>query len=153
MVRVRVLALGSPHGDDQVGLRAAAALAPRPGLEVRRLGPPGPELVTWLAGAKGVVLVDAVRGAGPPGTLVRLEGEALLAAPPTRPLSGHAWDLGQVLALARTLDLLPPRVVFLGLEIGTAAPGADLSPAVARALPRLVQALEAEVEALLGPSG
>jgi hydrogenase maturation protease len=149
--RVRVVGLGNPMaGDDGVGVQAARRLAALPGLEadVVEAGLDGLGMLDWMRGRRAVILIDAVRGGGPPGTIRRLDASAAPLGPPLFPHSTHAFSAADAVELARALGILPPIVIVYGLEIGSAEPGGALSLDVARALPGLVARAAADVAAL-----
>ena len=129
---IRIIGIGSPFGDDAAGLEAARQLAAAPpaGVEVVVADRPGAGLIDLFDGVDAVILVDAARSGGPPGTIHDLDLHAL----PSHPLgliSSH--DLGVVAAvqLAARLGRLPPRGRVLAIEVvaTSAAPPADLSAA------------------------
>lgn len=122
MSLIRILGLGSPLGDDDLGWWALDLLESidlserlRPHrLELTRLDRPGPLLVEALKGADLVFVLDAMVSGATPGTAHRLEPdefETLLA-----PVSSHGLDVPASLALARSLGIVEPRVI--GIEMG-----------------------------------
>jgi hydrogenase maturation protease len=119
-------------GDDGVGLAVARALAAR-GLPVRESADASILLALLEAGHR-VVLVDAVAGGGPPGTVMQLDPDALVGGP--TPLSSHGISVAEAIALARTLygDAAVARLAIVGIAIERPATHAvGLSPAVAAA--------------------
>jgi len=134
---VRVLAVGSPHGDDRVGWEIVERLQQEvpPGVEVALLPEPV-ALLEQLEGCACLVLVDACRGGGAPGTVIRLTWPDRRLAGGAGP-STHGLGVGTTLDLAEALGRLPPRVVLIGVEAGECTPGAALSPPVRAALPEL----------------
>ena len=126
-------------GDDGVGLAVARELAGR-GVAVRESADASILLALLDAGHR-VVVVDAVAGGGPPGSVIRLAPEELGRGP--TPLSSHGLGVAEAIVLARVL--YGPRAVA-GLEIvgiaiassGSAGPRSNaqvgLSPAVAAAV-------------------
>lgn len=144
-----MIGVGSPQGDDAVGLRVAERLAagalPRDVLAIAR-DRPGVALFDDLASAPAVVLVDAMRGGDQPGVVRVVPVDTLVRA---RPASSHALGVAHVLALATALGRPLPLLRFVGVEIDGAAPGEGLSPAVAAALePACELALAALAEML-----
>lgn len=144
-----VVGLGSPdRGDDAVGpavARAVGALG-LPGVTVVEHEDPT-ELVGLWAGRDLVVVVDAVRSGGAPGSVVRLE---TAAGDPPLPESAwrsagqggtHSFGLGASVELARVLGKLPRRLVVVGVEASSFEHGAGLSPAVAAAVAPAVEAV------------
>jgi hydrogenase maturation protease len=146
-VAIRLLGIGSPWGDDRVGMLAVRALADifHPAqVAVSVHDRPGAALIPLVRGAQTAVLVDAVRSGARPGTLHRMEGQAVFAA--GRNLSStHGFGLADALALADELGEGPSRLVLWGVEIETADFTEKLSPAVRAALPGLVEAVSDEV--------
>lgn len=137
-----MLALGQAGaGDDAVGLVVAAALGER-GVPVQRGD--ATALVELLGEADRVILVDAVRGPQP--GRVRHLAEADLAGG-LRPVSSHAMEVPQAIALARVLQPNIARLDIVGIEIGPPGYADTLSPPVQAAVVRavdLVLALLAE---------
>lgn len=144
---VRVLCVGSPFGDDSLGLRVAPLLERE--LDPRQVGVschdrPGVGLLQSLEGARKVVLVDGVQSGAAPGTLHRIEGEAIYRQL-ARHTSTHGFGLAEAMALAVRLGYAPENMVLHGVEIASAEADAALSAAVEAALPRLVAAVRDEL--------
>jgi len=121
-------------GDDGVGLAVARVLAAR-GVETRESADAS-VLLSLLEAGRRVVLVDAVAGAGAPGSVLQLDVGALASGP--TPLSSHGIGVAEALELARTLygAQSVARVEIVGVAI-TRPGGASsfgLSPAVAAAV-------------------
>ena len=137
--------------DDGLGVAAVSLLLDRydvpPGARVLDGGTLGLSLLPYLEGADAVILVDAVLADGPPGTLVRLDGDDVPAAIATR-LSVHQVGVADLLEAARWLGSYPGRVVLLGVVPASMELGVALSPAVNAALPDLVERVVAEARAL-----
>lgn len=144
-----MIGVGSPQGDDAVGLHVAERLATRAlpaGVRVIARDRPGVALLDDLAAAPAVVLVDALRGGEAPGRVCIVREEALARA---RAASSHALGVAETLALARALGRPLPALRVVGIEIADAAPGDALSPPVARALDTACElALDALAEML-----
>ncbi|MFF2204851.1 hydrogenase maturation protease [Streptomyces sp. NPDC058145] len=151
--RVVVIGVGNPlRGDDGVGPAAVEALRGRvPDGTVLTVsdGEPGRMLDLW-GGADAVVVVEALRARpGRPGTLHTFTAaEAAGRTPGTA--STHALGLGECLALAETLDRLPPRLVVHAMEVADVALGARFSDAVRSALPELIDRVAASVRQTAG---
>lgn len=147
-----ILGLGNVLcADDGLGAAAVARLtrawAPPPGVLVRDGGTLGLALLPLVEAARDVVLVDAVRADAPPGTLVRLEGEAVPAAALER-LSVHQIGVADLLGALAWRGRMPRRLVLLGLVPETIDLDLGRSPAVEAALPALVAAIVEEAAAL-----
>jgi hydrogenase maturation protease len=137
--------------DDGLGVAAVSRLLDRydvpPGAKVLDGGTLGLSLLPYLEDADAVILVDAVRADGPPGTLVRLDGDDVPAAIATR-LSVHQVGVADLLEAARWLGSYPGRVVLLGVVPASMELGVRLTPAADAALPGLVELVVAEARAL-----
>lgn len=106
----RVIGIGAEdRGDDAAGLLVARLLqvAAPPGVEVYESAGDAGRLLELLEGADRVVLVDAARGAGAPGTVERVP---LGAALPSSVHSTHGLRLAEALGVASELGSLPPVV-------------------------------------------
>jgi hydrogenase maturation protease len=107
-------------------------------------------LAAW-DGADAVILADAVRGGGPPGEIYRFPvHEAALPAELFHVASTHAWGIGQAVAWGQFLQQLPPYVVVYGIEGRDFAIGKTLSPAVAKAIPKVARLILKEIHEVLG---
>ena len=147
---IRIFGIGSPFGDDRAGWEVAQALAHSfdPSLvSVTMHDRPGAKLVAMMHGAQCVVLVDAVKSGAVPGTLHRLEGQAIQRAVAGY-TSTHGFGLAEALQLAEKLGDIPPHIVLWGIEIETAAIREEVGSIVRDALPGLIKAVEDEVGAL-----
>jgi hydrogenase maturation protease len=108
--------------------------------ELFEMPPAGVELLDLLQGATVVLFIDAVSSGAPPGTMhlaslpsSEIEPRALGS------LSTHGWGLREVLELAEVLGRQTPRLMLLGVEVGTVAPGAVRTPAVEGAIQTVVE--------------
>ena len=132
-----VVGLGNADmGDDAVGLdvaRRVLELSPS-GVDVVATDDPASLLDLW-ADVDDVVVVDAIVSHRDPGTVVRLDVGAT-------GLPGHGWSaggthalgLGAAVELSRALGRLPARLVLVGVEVGSAAPGSALTAGVSAAV-------------------
>jgi hydrogenase maturation protease len=153
---ILVLGLGNLlMGDEGLGVQAAARLQSggwlradgrRQQVQVIDGGTMGLDLLPYLEGAEGLLIVDAVRTGHPPGSVVRLEGEEIPALLALK-LSLHQVALQEVLALSRLRGTLPSRVVLWGVVPSCVEWGVGLSPAVAAAMDALLEGVVAELRA------
>lgn len=148
---VRVLGVGSPLGDDAAGWETVRRLQRDKkwgsGIEFH-IVEGGQRLLDKLDGRGTLLLVDAAASPVMPGTIQRLEGldpriDTL------RPGTTHHLRPAEALQLAAALGLLPPKVVIWTIAGACFDFPVGLSPPVAAALPRLVQQIIAELEAIL----
>ena len=137
-----VIGVGNPlMGDDGLGLAALAVLQNEwmfdPPVTLLDGGTWGMNLLPQIEEAERLLLLDAVKGGQPPGTVVELVGDAIPRLFATK-LSPHQIDLREVLALAEWRGTLPGRTVALGVQPEQVELGTELSAPVAQAIPALV---------------
>lgn len=141
-----IIGIGNEYRrDDGVGLAAAADIADRrlPGVRViTTSGDPASILDAWT-GVPLVVAVDGAVGTGStPGTIGRWTpgDEAEHAV-----VSSHALGLPKTYALGRAVKQVPQTLVVFTVAVEDVGHGVALSPAVASAVPVVVNAIIAEV--------
>ncbi|MFI8239263.1 hydrogenase maturation protease [Streptomyces sp. NPDC085866] len=140
--RIVVIGVGNPlRGDDGAGPAVVEALrgsVPDDTVLAVSDGEPGRMLELWR-GADTAVVVEALRlHESRPGALHTLT--ATQAAGRARgTASTHALGLGECLALAEALDLLPRKVVVHAVEVADVELGTGLSEPVRSALPALIE--------------
>ena len=143
--------------DDAVGLHVAAALrerfAGREGLTVLSSSEMGLSLLDLVAGFDVVMVVDAVQtGQSPPGFVHELDDASLPSVPAISP---HFLGIGEALALGRKLGVPVPRqALIFAIEVQDPfTVGTRLTPALAAALPRIVERIASRLcEKILEPS-
>jgi hydrogenase maturation protease len=135
-------------GDDGVGVAAVEALASRraDGVRLHDAGLAVGDVLGRLDPARPLIVLDALRCGGAPGSVYAARLDAM--APQPGRLGGLSLhELGIVPALQ--LEALSGRqfrdVTVFGVEPGAVAWGQGLSPPVAAALERLVEAVLAHV--------
>jgi hydrogenase maturation protease len=107
----------------------------------------GLSLLPYLDMADAVILVDAVRADSAPGSFIRLDGDDVAPAVASR-LSPHQVGVADLLDGARWLGRYPARVVLLGLVPASMNLAVGLSSQVHESLPRLVDRIVEEADAL-----
>lgn len=148
-MNIAVVGIGSPNGDDRVGWQVIEMLrqeyignrqiflhvAERHNLEwIGQIGRP-----------RVALFIDAVISGAEPGTLFHFRLPAttsggLAVAGPWQPAcSSHAVSLLSAIELVRTIGELNAEVELFGLEIDDYRALPDLSTAVAKQLPQLIQ--------------
>lgn len=150
--RVLVLGLGNPFRRDD-GLGPAAVkrlrehLGDRPDVELVEGGLSPFEALLGRGGGK-LVVIDAARGGGEPGTIYRAGRSGL--EPSGAALSTHGLGLAEALC---QLELVGDRwedVVVFGVEPADTGWGEGLTARVEEALEDVLELVEAE---LVGPTG
>jgi hydrogenase maturation protease len=131
--------------DDGVGLAVAAEVAKRdlPGVHVMTaIGEPGAILDAWSEAALAVVVDAAIGQGSTPGGIRRWSpGDA--AGPAV--VSSHALGLPQTYALGQALGRIPDKLVVFTVGAADAGHGVGLSPAVAAAVPVVLEEILAEL--------
>lgn len=152
--RIAVLVLGLGNvlcTDDGAGVLAVHRLrrevAVPAGVRVVDGGTLGLDLLALVAASDRVILIDAVRDDGPPGTLVRLAGADIGPAVYER-LSPHQIGVADLLAGAALCERYPGEVVIVGVVPETTELGMGCTPAVAAQLPALVERVVDELHAM-----
>lgn len=149
MSAIRIIGIGNLfRGDDAVGLLAARRLRERLDLSVEVVEAEGDglALLDLMEGADQVLMIDAVKSGGHPGTTVRLDLSKESRWGRLVPCSTHAIGIGEAIDLARTLGRLPKRVMLYGIEIDSFESGAALSEPVRRGLDSVVEQVLKEIE-------
>ena len=149
MTAIRIIGVGSPFGQDQLGWQAAEALQAS-GLAQRYAegrvsiqcsDRPGASLLVQMRGADCVLIIDALQSGATPGT-IRCLGEQELATTPGF-FSSHDFGVVAALALGRVLGELLARVRILGIEMDPAA--ADTAPLPTMLLRQLEEIIATEI--------
>ncbi len=132
--RVLVIGVGNRfRGDDGAGPAVAEELRSK-GKEAAECPGDATRLMALWEGAEQVIVVDAMRGPYPPGTVRRFDAiEEHLDETPFAQFS-HEIGVAEGVELARTLGRLPSRLTVYGIEGRSFELGEALSPEVARAV-------------------
>jgi hydrogenase maturation protease len=144
-VPVRVFGVGHPErGDDAVGLGVARLLRGRVSADVVEVtGDPLAMIPEWEV-ARLAIVVDAMCGGGPPGTVRRFDAtRAPLPVALATATSSHGVGVSEAIELARALRRLPERLIVVGVEGGQfalgSAPDAEACAEAARVVRRLLR--------------
>ncbi|HEY5143975.1 MAG TPA: hydrogenase maturation protease [Solirubrobacteraceae bacterium] len=145
-----VIAVGNRlRADDGAGVEVVRRLAGRVPAGVRLIelgGEPAGLLDAW-DGLGTVVVVDAVRTGGEPGTVHRLDASTEPLPARMGSASTHGLGLAEALELGRALGRLPARVVVVGIEVADdRTVGGGLSRAVQDAIEGAAASVLAELE-------
>ncbi len=156
MANTLILGLGNPfRGDDGVGPAIVSTLREKrfaPDVEIIDGGTPGLETILIWRGYQRVIVVDAADMGLQPGQWRRfLPGEANL------PIisdgmrgSLHTAGLAEALALAEALDMLPPELIFYGIQPANINWTLGLSAAVQSAVTAVCESILLELSTLSG---
>jgi len=130
MKKIRIIGIGSPSGDDQIGWRVVDALKGRllPEIELIKLDRPGTGLIPLLENTSHVILIDAMQGGGAFGTIRHFGKDEWTNY--QQGMSSHDVGVFDALMMAKELGSLPEVMELYGIEIGTDMPGKTSSEAV-----------------------
>jgi hydrogenase maturation protease len=139
-------------GDEGIGVRTVEALAQESlpeGVTLYDGGTAFYVLSGELADFHKLVIVDAVNGDQPPGTMYRFVLEDIKGGAERTGVSFSLHDIGVIesLRLERLVYRIPEQVVFIGIEPERVELSMELSPRIASKLPALVHAILGELEA------
>ncbi|MBF0507060.1 MAG: HyaD/HybD family hydrogenase maturation endopeptidase [Nitrospirae bacterium] len=98
-------------------------------VEVIDGGTMGIELLDYLQNKQHVYVADAAKTGNVPGTVVRLEKDAVPAFFTTK-ISPHQLGLSDLLAVAMLTNSMPENIIFFGIEPKIMETGLDLSEEV-----------------------
>jgi hydrogenase maturation protease len=136
------------RGDDGAGRAVARRLLRDEHLDLDVLECAGEAtgLMEAWAGHDDVVLVDACRGAGPPGRIHRIAPDEAARVATLRHASTHSLGVAAAIGLARALGTLPRRLAIYAIEASHAREGIGLSPEVERAVEEVAAAVRRDAE-------
>ncbi|HEY52889.1 MAG TPA: hydrogenase maturation protease [Caldilineae bacterium] len=119
-------------------------------VEFSILAQPDLSLLDRIAGYSDLIVVDAVVGGQPPGTIHRETWEpGMLVERGVQRASSHGFGVHELLEMAAVMGKLPPRVQLIGIEIASTEPGQGLSATVAQA----VEGVMEELAEMVGAKG
>ena len=151
-MNVLVLGVGNVLlSDEGVGVRVVEALAERfhipEGVDVLDGGTSGMDMLDMIGDRDHLILVDAVKSAGGPGSIVRLSGDEVPAFFRTK-ISPHQLGISDLLAALRLLERAPKGITLIGIEPQDLRTALDLSPAIAAKVDTMVNMVVAELSSL-----
>ncbi len=135
MRRTVVIGVGNPfRRDDGVGRHVARRLAEEtpPQIAVHESTGEALSLMELWGDADRVFLIDATEANGHPGTVFRHDASAQPLPSDSFHTSTHAFSVAEAVEMARSLGMLPPRVIVYGVEGADFDHGDGLSPEVER---------------------
>jgi len=109
-------------------------------------GGTSPDILSLVGdGIDKLIIVDAVKAGGKPGTIYRF-GFADLDFDSEMPISLHDIGVLDSLRMMALLDRQPKSTVIIGIEPRTIDYGLELSPEVEERLPELIELVLKEIE-------
>jgi hydrogenase maturation protease len=155
MARIAILGIGNVlMGDDAVGPHLVKLLEAGyefpPDVAVIEGGTPGLDLTVFLDGLESLLVVDSVHAKAPPGEVRVYDKAALLEKSPVLAMSPHEPGLREALLTMEFTGGGPREVRLVGVVPEQVTTGVALSAAVRGALPRLLEAVLAQLRELGG---
>lgn len=141
--QTKILAIGSPYGDDRLGWEIAKRLPDflSADITIQALDRPGLSILSYLSNTSLVLLIDAIHSGTPPGTIHWLTGDDI---PKTdSPASSHNIGISEVYQLGKVLNILPQQLHFCGIEMDPNWHSQEaLSPSALSAIPILLEQIK-----------
>jgi len=132
--------------DEGVGIHAIRALerlVPAQGNIQLVDGGTSPDILGFLSSLDKLVIVDAARGGGKPGTIYRFGPEEVSEG--QNFVSLHEFNLGTALKTMKYTGGRPGEVVIIGIEPDEIDWGLELSSTLKREMPRLLEIVLEEI--------
>jgi hydrogenase maturation protease len=151
----RILILGVGNlllSDEGVGVHVARKLMEMdfpPQVRVVEGGTDGFGLMHVLLDADRLILVDAVKGGGPPGSIYRFEVEDCPPFPDVFKTSVHQISILEVINLSGLIGSTP-RTTVIGVEPKHLEMGMELSPEIEAKVPKVIHLIREELALSLG---
>lgn len=146
---MKVFAVGNPYyGDDGVGSVVMRRIGEEdlfPGAELFDAHTDALSLVDRFAPGELNVVIDAADMGLEPGSVAAFRPHEVKLKIRSDHLSLHGFGLAEVFAMAETLGRLPDDVLIIGVQPEHLEFDGGLSDAVARAVPRVISLIQAEV--------
>ena len=144
-----VLGLGNlVHSDDGVGVHAiqrlrSDSLVPL-GVVLMDGGTQGLSLLPHISGFQRLLVIDAVDAGQPPGTLIRLEGDAVEKFPGKA--SVHQLGFADLMIALKLLGESPEEVIVIGVQPQSTDWSVELTAPVRQSLDQLLAVVIAQLE-------
>ena len=136
------------HSDDGVGVQAIQRLQTDsrvpPGVVLMDGGTQGLSLLPHLSGFQRLLVIDAIDVGEPPGTLIRLEGDAIEKLP-GKP-SVHQLGFADLMIAMKLLGDSPEEVVVIGVQPQSTEWSVDLTAPVRDSLNKLLAVVIAQLD-------
>jgi len=144
-MKVAVIGIGNIlMGDEGVGIAVINELRKlNVEADIYDCGTTGVDILNTILGYDKVIVVDAVKGFGKPGDVVKINLEEIVES--RRIVSMHDVDFTFLMKTAKTfMDL--PEIVIVGIEVEKIEEGLELSESVRKAIPKALELIVEELK-------
>lgn len=147
--KITVLGVGNLLlSDEGVGVHAANELAKMdlpPEVKVVEGGTGGFRLLNVVTDIDRLIVIDAVKGGGPPGSVYRFDIDDIKSCPAPFKTSLHQIGILEVLHLSALVGKTP-RTTIIGIEPRSLEMGMELSSEIKAKVPKIIELVLKEIE-------
>jgi hydrogenase maturation protease len=108
-------------------------------------GGTSPEVFFFVEGVDKLILIDAVKGGGSPGSVYLFHPEDIVPEEKYA-ISAHEMDLMYNLKMMELSGVKPKEVVIIGVEPKDISEGMELSPELSDKIPQIMKVVTSELE-------
>ncbi len=144
-MKVAVIGIGNLlMGDEGVGIAVINELKKmNVNADIYDCGTMGVDILNTMLGYDKVIVVDAVKGFGKPGDVVKIDPKELRES--KRVVSMHDVDFAFLIkVVGEFIDL--PEIVIVGIEVEKVGEGIGLSESVRKAIPKALELIIDELK-------
>jgi hydrogenase maturation protease len=136
------------RSDDGVGLVVARKIHEKliPSVTVKEESGEGAALMESWQGFQNVIIVDAVSSGAIPGTIFRIDANKETVSIKFFHYSTHAFSVAEAVELARTMNVLPLKLVVYGIEGNNFSAGTAISLFVQQAADKIIKQIVKEMQ-------
>ena len=146
--KITVLGIGNILlSDEGVGVHVAnklSAISLPEHVSVVEGGTDGFRLLNIITETEHLIVIDAVKGGGEPGSIYRFDIDDVRACPSGFKTSVHQIGLLEVIDLSGLIGKTP-RTTIIGIEPKSLEMGMELSPEISEKIPRIIDLVLAEL--------
>ncbi|MFZ5906634.1 MAG: HyaD/HybD family hydrogenase maturation endopeptidase [Nitrospirota bacterium] len=134
--------------DEGVGVHVAHELIKidfPPHISVHEGGTDGFRLIDIITGADRLVVIDAVKGGGAPGSIYRFDIDDVAHSPGGFKTSVHQIGILEVIHLSELIGK-KPRTTIIGVEPKSLEMSMELTPEIRAKIPRILELVQEEID-------
>ena len=109
-----------------------------PDIELSEGGVDGLRLMNLVVGVDRLIVIDAVKGGGSPGSIYKFRPEEFVTRTDTSKLSVHQVGILEVIRLSGLVGKLPETTI-IGVEPKSIEMGMELTPKIQSKVPRIIE--------------